>query len=65
MDFQMGFKGKFLWLRISSQNKMVTRTQENDTLILKNEVINLELTNKNIIFLLNLGANSQNFKIPS
>lgn len=61
----MGFKGKFLWLRISSQNKMVTRTQENDTLILKNEVINLELTNKNIIFLLNLGANSQNFKIPS
>lgn len=65
MDFQMGFKGKFLWLRISSQNKMVTRIQENDTLILKNEVINLELTNKNIIFLLNLGANSQNFKIPS
>lgn len=65
MDFQMGFKGKFLWLRISSQNKMVTRTQENDTLILKNVVINLELTNKNIIFLLNLGANSQNFKIPS
>lgn len=65
MDFQMGFKGKFLWLRISSQNKMVTRTQENDTLIFKNEVINLELTNKNIIFLLNLGANSQNFKIPS